>query len=354
MHENYFDNAATTPVDPRVVAEMLPYLTDFPDNAASIHQYGQQARKAIKLARERCANLVGAEDPLQITFCSGSSEANNWVLANFDPAKVAVSAFEHPSILRRAVRDGMTILPPFHHEQPTGFDLLALMWINNEVGTIFDFEAIRARVQAQKVLVDGTQGIGKVPFSPGNADYVSVSAHKFYGPKGIGFLYQRDIDLKPLLMGGGQEYSRRGGTVNVSGAVAMGMAAQLAIDEIPTRFEHASRLNAAAREALAKISDVHINSSLDGSPYVLSVSFAGITGETLLIDMDRQGYCLSAGSACSSGSGEASSALVAFGVPSNCISGTIRMSFGQFNTVESTVAMVTAMAASVQKIRSLR
>ena len=174
MHERYFDNAATTPVDPRVVDEMLPYFTEFPGNAATIHHYGQKAKAAIDLARERVAALIQAEDPSQITFLSGSSEGNNWVLGNYKQGRVAISPYEHSSIIKIAKRDGFTVLPPFEECLPENFDIVALMSVNNEVGTIFDTELIRTRTISKNLLVDVTQSAGKLPTVAGNIDYISA------------------------------------------------------------------------------------------------------------------------------------------------------------------------------------
>ncbi|MBS1728654.1 MAG: cysteine desulfurase [Armatimonadetes bacterium] len=354
MHERYFDNAATTPVDPRVVAEMLPYFTEFPGNAATIHQYGQKAKAAIDLARERIAALIEAEDPSQVTFCSGSSEGNNWVLSNFYEGRVAVSPYEHSSIIKIAKRDGFTILPPFEECLPEGFDIVALMSVNNEVGTIFDTELIRTRTHSKNLLVDVTQSAGKLPTTVGNIDYMSASGHKFYAPKGVGFLYQKEVNLKPYLLGGGQEMGRRGSTANVPGIVALGAAAAIAMDELDERVAHATQLKAIVTEAISKISDTQINGPGVKSPYVLNVSFKGIQGETLLVELDQAGYCCSAGAACSSTSKEPSSVLIALGLSPEWMRGTVRISFGKFNTPEAAADLGRDITRIVEKLRALK
>lgn len=354
MHERYFDNAATTPVDPRVVEEMLPYFTEFPGNAATIHQYGQKAKAAIDLARERVAALIQAEDPSQITFLSGSSEGNNWVLGNYKDGKVAISPYEHSSIIKIAKRDGFTVLPPFEECLPEGFDIVALMSVNNEVGTIFDTELIRRRTKSQNLLVDVTQSAGKLPTYAGEIDYISASGHKFYAPKGVGFLYQKEINLKPYLLGGGQEMGRRGSTANVPGIVALGAAAAIAIDEMESRMAHAANLKAIVTEAINKIPDSQINGPGVKSPYVLNASFKGIHGETLLIELDQAGYCCSSGAACSSTSKEPSSVLVALGLTPEWMRGTIRVSFGMFNTAQAAEDLGRDITRIVEKLRALK
>ncbi len=354
MHERYFDNAATTPVDPRVVAEMLPYFTEFPGNAATIHHYGQKARAALDLARERVAALIQADDPMQVTFCSGSSEGNNWVLGNYKSGRVAISPYEHSSIIKLAKRDGFTVLPPFEECLPENFDIVALMSVNNEVGTIFDTELIRTRTKSDKMLVDVTQSAGKLPTYAGNIDYISASGHKFYAPKGVGFLYQKDLDLKPYLLGGGQEFGRRGSTANVPGIVALGAAAAIAMDEMDERIAHATELKSIVLEHINKIPDSQINGPGVKSPYVLNASFKGITGETLLIELDQAGYCCSSGAACSSTSKEPSSVLLALGLSPEWMRGTVRISFGMFNTPEAANDLGKDITRIVEKLRRLK
>jgi cysteine desulfurase len=343
MHEKYFDNAATTPVDERVVAEMLPYLHEFPGNAASIHDYGRRARAALDLARERIATLIDAEDPLQITFTSGATESNNWVLSNYED--IAVSAFEHSSIRKVGIQRDLA-----NYDGKRSHALLAHMWVNNEVGTIFSLPM----VTGQRTLVDATQGLGKLPFAVEHFDYVSASGHKFYAPKGVGFLYQHEIDLKPFMIGGEQEASRRGSTVSISSAVALGAAAALAIDEIPERMGHAQQLNEVLLDSLHGISDMRINGTTPKSPYILSLSFHGIQGETLLIELDQAGFCCSAGAACNSTSTSPSPVLVALGIEPEWIRGTIRVSFGKYNTAEATSELGANIARIVEKLRKFQ
>ena len=226
--------------------------------------------------------------------------------------------------------------------------------MNNEVGTIFDTELIRTRTISKNLLVDVTQSAGKLPTVAGNIDYISASGHKFYAPKGVGFLYQKEINLKPYLLGGGQEMGRRGSTANVPGIVALGAAAAIAMDEMEQRMEHAKKLKAIVLEAINKIPDSQINGPGAKSPYILNVSFKGIQGETLLIELDQAGYCCSSGAACSSTSKEPSSVLLALGLSPEWVRGTIRISFGKFNTPEAAADLGRDITRIVEKLRALK
>jgi cysteine desulfurase len=343
MHERYFDNAATTPVDERVIREMLPFFNEYPGNAASIHDYGRRAQAALLLARQRITKLINADDPMQITFTSGATESNNWVLSNY--ADIAVSPYEHSSVRKVAKKRS---LPNYSPEEK--HELVAHMWVNNEVGTIFDIPS----TPNQKTLADVTQGLGKLPFSVEDVDYVSASGHKFYAPKGTGFLYQKELDLSSFLIGGEQEFGQRGSTVNIPGAVAIGAAAAIASDELPERVAHANKLNEILSESLSGVSDFQINGPNPRSPYILSCSFLGIQGETLLIELDQAGFCCSAGAACNSTSTEPSPVLIALGIEPEWIRGTIRVSFGKYNTAESTLALGQTITRIVENLRKFR
>ncbi|MEI7577371.1 MAG: cysteine desulfurase family protein [Armatimonadota bacterium] len=366
MHERYFDNAATTPVDPRVVEAMLPWFHEFPGNASSLHQYGAKAMDAVEKARAQVARLIGAEDPSQITFTSGATEANNWVLHALKD-QIEVSVVEHSSIRDTAEKLGIPFFyPPAKVARPvSGVGvpprqplLRAQMLVNNETGTIFD-EWNRV---PGAYLVDATQAVGKIPFEVGELEYVTGSAHKFYGPKGVGFLYQKfPGSISPFITGGGQERGERSGTLNVPAIVGMGTAAEIANEEIFRRREQVENLN----EVFWNVFDWDWDSTnplkryLENggnrrSPYILSLSFAGIEGETLLIELDQAGFCCSAGAACSSQNTEPSPVLRAFGVPDEYIRGTIRISFSHHNTEESTAQLAREIRRIVTKLRNLR
>lgn len=367
MHERYFDYAATTPVDPRVIEAMLPWMYESPGNAHSIHHYGLKAHDAVEKARAQVAALIGADDPSQITFTSGATEANNWVLHALRD-QIEVSEFEHSSIRETAERLGIkTFRAPSPEPRPRSNSvgtppadarIYALMAVNNETGTIFDENARPTGAH----LVDATQAIGKIRFQVGELEYVTGSAHKFYGPKGVGFLYQRfPGSIPPLITGGGQERGERSGTLNVPAIIGMGMAAELAAAEIDGRREAITELETWFWHGLEKgdkphqppISDYIINGGENRSPYILSLSFAGIEGETLLIELDQAGFCCSAGAACSSQNTESSPVLKAFGVPDEYIRGTIRISFSHHNTEESTYQLAIKIREIVERLRRM-
>jgi cysteine desulfurase len=352
LRARYFDNAATTPVDPRVVREMLPYLEGDFGNANSLHGFGRKAHAAVDLARERVAVLIGAEDPAQVTFTSGATEANNWVLASF--LEGAVGPFEHSSVAEPAARLGIAVLENAGERIcPPGsrLDLVSVMSVNNETGHRWDARTLRP--WAERVHSDLTQSIGKLPEELQGLDYASFSAHKMYGPKGIGGLYTAEEPLPPLLAGGGQEQGLRAGTLNVPGIVGLGAAAAVALDEREQDEAHARELRGIVLDELKDLSGLRVNGGEDASPYILSLSFLGVEGETLLVDADTAGYAISAGAACSSESTEPSRVLVALGLEPEWLRGTVRVSFGRFNDRDSAAGLARTLRESAQKLRKL-
>jgi cysteine desulfurase len=367
--ERYFDNAATTPVDPRVLREMLPFLSEEFGNAHSIHQFGRKAMEAVELARQRVADLIEAEDPSQVVFTSGATESNNWILRSFPGA--VISPFEHSSLfepgrllgcgvidpkvlLGEAPRQPVDPLPlrvtPSPNSMPQVTQLISVMAVNNELGTMWDVREFRP--DADLLHTDATQALGKVPFSVDGIDYASFSSHKLYGPKGIGALYLRGL-LDPLIAGGEQEHGVRGGTLNVPGIVGFGAAAAIAQDEMTADSSKALECRNAVLEELNEVTDWRCNGGTTVSPYILSVSFLGVEGETLVIETDAAGYAISAGAACSSRSTEPSHVLRAAGIPGNWARGTIRISIGRFNTVEAARGLGRSLARSAQKLRTM-
>lgn len=341
MHERYFDNAATTPVDPRVVDEMLPFFMECPGNASSIHQYGRRAFAAVEEARERVATLIGAEDPSQIIFTSGATESNNWVISQFDVLQA--SSFEHSSVLQSVARRESQAI------RSNGSILNIQMKVNNETGTVFEIPD----GGDQYWLVDATQAIGKLPISLGRINFLSGSAHKLYGPKGVGLLYVANPPIEPFLVGGEQEFGMRGSTLNVPGIVGFGLAAQIALDEMEHNYQLATKCQQALLSELDSVSDWQINGAGVRSPYIVNLSFLGIEGESLLIELDAAGFCCSAGAACSSRSSEPSHTLVALGLEPEWIRGSVRVSFGKYNTVEASAELGRLMKKFVNSLRNL-
>ncbi|MHB8635123.1 MAG: cysteine desulfurase family protein [Fimbriimonadaceae bacterium] len=352
MWENYFDNAATTPVDPRVLAGMLPFLAANLGNANSLHSWGRRAHEAVEDARVRVAASIGANDPTQIVFTSGATEGNKWVLSNFD--KGAVSPFEHSSVWETArefgysilANRGLTLAPPVD-TQP----LISVMAANNEVGTRFDPTGMRSH--AHVLHSDFTQVAAKYATPLDALDYVTFSAHKFYGPKGVGALYMRDTPLQPLLHGGEHEGGLRAGTLNVAGIVGMGIAAELAAESREADHAHAEQLGGIVLDELGGLADFQVNGGPNRVPHILSLSFHGLEGEALVIELDAAGFGISSGAACSSRSTEPSHVLTALGMEAAWLRGTVRISFGRFNSSEAARGLGAAICRAVNALRRL-
>jgi len=339
----YFDHAATTPVAPEVIDVMAPYWRDLPGNAHSIHQLGRQARDAVEVARHQIAEAIGAEAG-QIVFTSGATESNNWVWRK--SVDMLVSPIEHSSML---VPAGSSQLPIHDWEVGVNDLEVAVMAVNNETGGMPTL-----RGTPYLLHVDATQAIGKVPWTVGDAAWASLSAHKIGGPKGVGALYIRDGFMAPLLLGGGQEYGLRAGTLNVPGIVGFGCAVRRAVARQEAAYAHATRLREVVLERLARVEGMRVNDAPRQSPHILSLSFIGLLGETLVIELDHAGYAISSGAACSSESDDIESpVLQALGVPPEWNRGTVRISFGETNTEASAAGLARALAAAVENVRGL-
>ena len=351
--ERYFDNAATTPIDPRVLAEMLPYLESDFGNANSIHSLGRKARGAVEQARARLASLLGCS-PDEVTFTSGATEANNWVIQSFQSG--AVGPIEHSSIYGPAMALGFSFLSNFGYEiEPPieDVELVSLMQVNNETGAVLTMPEL-SKTNPPRVHRDVTQALGKVAFDLEGINYASMSSHKLYGPKGVGALYIKNAEqLEPLIYGGEQEHGLRSGTLNVPGIVGFGAACEIARDQFEADREHASSLRNIVLESLSKVPDWRENCYETNSPFVLSVSFFGIEGESLVVQSDLKGYAISSGPACSSGSNEPSRILTALGLEPEWVRGTVRLSFSRWNTADSARALGLVLSESVTKLRAL-
>jgi cysteine desulfurase len=346
--QRYFDNAATTPIDPRVVSEMLPHLNEGWGNPHSIHACGASALAAVDLARQRIADLLGAEDPSEVVFTSGATESNNWILRSFD--RVAVTPFEHSSVRVPAEHLGHSVLPHqgfelFPPEDEVG--LVSAILVNNEIGTLLKLPSVGTPVHR-----DITQAFGKLRVDLEEIDFASFSGHKMYGPKGIGGLYLKGAQpIEPLLIGGDQENGLRAGTLNVAAIVGFGAAAAIAAEELEQGLAHAENLRQIVLEQLEPLSDWQINGGTEVSPYILSVSFLGLEGETLVIELDRLGFAVSSGSACSSRSTEPSSVLTALGLSADWLRGTVRISFGRFNSSDAARDLGENLRLTVETLR---
>ena len=381
----YLDHSATTPVDPRVAEAMLPYLTQSFGNPSSVHGFGQEARAAVDRARRELARLIGAK-PNEIVFVSGGTEANNLAvrgiceIAATRGKHIITSAIEHPSI--RGVCEALekrgwdvTHLPVYANGIVRVEDvmsamrddtvLVTLMLANNEIGTIQPVSEIggvisKLRKEGQNVWLhtDAVQASGRIPLSVDdlNVDLLSLSAHKLYGPKGVGALYvRRGVRIASQSVGGHQERERRAGTENVAGIVGFGAAARLAREEMGHRINHDRQLRDEFEEKLlASIQDVEINGDRDRRlPHLSNISFRFIEGEGLLINLDLKGVAVSTGSACSSGTLEPSPVIRALGRNDEQARGSIRFSFGKDNTEEDVDYTVAALTDAVKRLREL-
>ena len=381
----YLDHSATTPVDPRVAEAMLPYLTQSFGNPSSVHGFGQEARAAVDRARRELAALIGAKQN-EIVFVSGGTEANNLAvrgiceIAATRGKHIITSAIEHPSI--RGVCEALekrgwdvTHLPVYANGIVRAEDvvsamrddtvLVTLMLANNEIGTIQPVSEIgrvisKLRKEGRNVWfhTDAVQASGRIPLSVDdlNVDLLSLSAHKLYGPKGVGALYvRRGVRIASQSVGGHQERERRAGTENVAGIVGFGAATRLAREEMDHRINHDRQLRDEFEEkVLASIKDVEINGDRNRRlPHLSNISFRFIEGEGLLINLDLKGVAVSTGSACSSGTLEPSPVIRALGRNDEQARGSIRFSFGKDNTKEDVDYTVEALTDAVRRLREL-
>ena len=365
----YLDHNATTPVDPRVIDAMLPYLKGPYGNPSSLHRFGRAARDGVERARAQVAALLGAQ-PQEVIWTSGGTEANNLALKGLctgqPQGRVLYGATEHPAVMEAAeslkrdgwvvekiavTRDGLIDWPAFTAQCEAGrLRMASLMAANNETGVIQDTARATPLVHAAGgwLHVDATQAAGKLPltFAECGADLLTLSSHKLYGPKGIGALIVRaEVDLAPLLHGGAQERGLRGGTENLPAIVGFGAAAELALLELEARTAQVHALHAQLEVGLRQMPSVTIFAA--GAARLANTTqfaLAGWDGEALLMHLDRKGFAVSSGSACASGSGEPSHVLLAMGVDAAEAKGAIRVSFGQGNTALEVEALLAALA----------
>jgi cysteine desulfurase len=381
MAASYVDHNATTPVDPRVREAMLPWIGELFGNPSSIHSFGQAAREAVERAREQVAMLLDAS-PVEIVFTATGTESNNAVLRGFSRSEsgsghLVVSAMDHPSVLAVAAdleRSGFDIswVAPdanglidsdrFAAVIRPDTLLVCLAQANNIIGTIQPVEKVSRICQEKKVpiLCDAVQAIGKVPVSVTDlaVDYLSLGAHKFYGPLGAAALWiRKGNELDAYLLGGSQERHRRAGTVNVPAIVGMGEAAELAHTELEVRSAHLLSLRNRLETGLKLIGDTVIHGeAVERLPNTTHVAFEGIDAQSLLIRLDLAGFAVSAGSACSSGTVEPSPALLSMGVSRQEALSSLRISFGSGNTENEVDRFLSVLARELAALsqRGLR
>lgn len=382
MRRIYLDHNATTPLAPEVFEAMKPYLTEEFGNASSIHGWGQQAKAAVEEARESVAQLLGAQ-PGEIVFTSGGTESDNTaILGAVEAARthggakhVVTTAIEHHAVLytMRALEQRgipVTYVPvgsagvvdPEAVERALTPDtvLVSVMHANNELGTVQPIAEIAAIARERRITfhTDAVQSVGKIRLDtqPLGVRLLSLSAHKFYGPKGVGALYVRKgTPLRPLMYGGHHERDRRPGTENVPGIVGLGKAAELARERLDGEATRLHELRDRLEKGLLQaVPDIHLNGDLSRRlPTTTSISFDGIDGEGLVISLDLRGIACSTGAACSSGSLEPSHVLSAIGKTREQARSTIRFSLGKTNTPEEIDYVLKVIPEVVKRLRSL-
>jgi cysteine desulfurase len=377
----YLDHNATTPVDPRVLAAMLPYLENRYGNASSRHEYGRAARRAVDEAREQVAAAVGAH-PTEVVFVSGGSEANNLFLrgaaASMKPAQIAVSRIEHPCVMRAAedlARRGNNAgikLSKLEVDQegrvaPSALAdalgekssaLVSIMLANNESGVLQDLPALAEIARARRAWfhTDAVQALGrvKVDFRALGVHAMTVSAHKIYGPKGAGALiFDKRIELHPQIAGGSHERGIRAGTENVPAIVGFGAACELAMTDLATQPARLAAMRDRIDTELVSLGAKLFGALADRVPNTTFFAFPGIDGETLVGKLDRAGFAVASGSACSSGSTDPSQVLLAMGQSPELARGAVRVSLGRGNTPAQIEAFLAALVRTVEELKHL-
>jgi cysteine desulfurase len=373
----YLDNNATTQLDPAVLEEMLPFLTKYYGNPSSGYRFGAQVREAVELARERVAELIGCTAG-EIVFTSGGTEAINSALNSalqLDPARqhIVTTAVEHSAMYRHCEQlaahgcattyvgvdgEGQLDLRELESAITPQTAIVSAMWANNETGVLFPINEIAQIARAKGVLfhTDAVQAAGKVPIALDSlgANYCSVSAHKLHGPKGVGALYvNRRSAFRPSQFGGGQEDGRRSGTENVAGIVGFGKAAALATDAMA---EQQTRVRTMRDDFEAALLAHMPNAVVNGSgaprlPNTSSISFAGVEADAVLLLLDQARVCCSAGSACRSGSLEASHVLRAMSLSEERMRGSVRFSLSRFNSAAEVARAGEIVARVLRRLR---
>lgn len=376
----YADNAATTALSPAVLEEMMPYLTTEYGNASSLYELGGRAKTAVNIARERIAKAIGAE-PSEIYFTGGGSESDNWAIKGVAEAMakkgkkhIISTAFEHHAVLHcleRLEKNGFEVtLLPVHENgivRPEELEaairedtaLVTVMYANNEIGTIQPISEIGAICKKHGVFfhTDAVQAVGNVPIDvkAQNIDLLSMSSHKFHGPKGVGALYiRKGIVFPNLIDGGAQERGRRAGTENTAGAVGMGRALELAVAGMEQRNKKLTEIRDYLIDHALLIERSRVNGDREHRlPGNVSLCFEGVEGESLLLMLDLKGVCASSGSACTSGSLDPSHVLLSLGLPHEIAHGSLRLTFSDDNTMEDAEYILSVLKPIIERLREM-
>ena len=377
----YLDNNATTKIAPEVIDAMKPFLDEFWGNPSSPYNHGNQVKRAIDKARIQVASLIGADDPNEIIFTSGGSESNNMALQS------GLQSLGDESVIISSPTEHSAILGPIENLQKKGHkviwlnvnshgnlnldglnevskkfsnSLTSIMWANNETGVISPLKEIIDIVKSEDNLfhTDAVQAVGKIPInvSEYDIDMLSFSGHKIYGPKGIGVLYaRRGTRVHSLIHGGHQERGRRGGTENVLGIVGIGKACELTQEQMNEDIKRISILRDRLEEGILSscVGAVLNGDKLNRLPNTTNISFEYLDGEAILFMLDDHDICVSTGSACESGSLEASHVLKSMEISRNMINGAIRFSLGRFSTEDDVNRVLTKLPEIIRKCREL-
>ncbi len=385
----YLDNSASTRVDDEVVKAMLPFLTEDFGNASSTHQFGQQAKQAIENSRQQVALMLNAS-PTEVTFLSGGTESDNLAIKGIveahrekanGKAHIITSQIEHPAVLASCAyleqqgcrvtylpvyREGIVRLEDLRSALTDDTVMISVMHANNEIGTIQPLQEIGSLVKERREAgqrhlhfhTDAVQSVGKIPVDVKElgVDLLTLTAHKIHGPKGIGALYiRKGVRLASQMHGGHHERDRRAGTESVPLIVGLGKACELVRQHLAERIEHTRQLRDYLEEEIFnRIADVSRNGDpLRRVPNIANLNFDFVEGEGLQISLDLKGVAVSTGSACSSGSHEPSHVLMAIGLPRDNGYGSLRFSFGQYNTREDVDYVLETLPAVIEKLRKL-
>ena len=377
----YADNAATTKLSPAAKEAMLPYFDEIYGNPSTLYTLGQEAAEHLLACRTEIAQLIGAADPREIVFTSGGSEADNQAIisaarngARKGKKHLISTKFEHHAVLHtldKLRKEGFDVTLLDVHENGVvrvedvaaaireDTALVSVMFANNEIGTIQPIRAIGALCRERGIPfhTDAVQAVGHVPVNVQemNIDLLSCSAHKFHGPRGVGFLYaRRGIPLTNIIEGGAQERGKRGGTENTPAIAGMAAALREAVDHMAENTEKVTRLRETLIAGLSTIEHARLNGDREQRvPGTVNFCFEGIEGESLLLLLDRKGIAASSGSACTSGSLDPSHVLLAIGLPHEVAHGSLRLAVGEYNTNEEMAYIVDNVRQVVAYLRSI-
>lgn len=376
----YMDYAATTYTKPEVLEEMIPYFTTFYGNPSSVYSISRDTKKALDKARFRVAKAINA-DPSEIYFTGGGSEADNWAIKGIAFAHqnkgnhIITTKIEHHAVLHAceylekhgfevtyldANEEGVISLEELKAAMKENTVLVTIMMANNEIGSIQPIKEIGEVCRERKIFfhTDAVQAVGHIPVDVQelNVDLLSLAAHKFYGPKGVGALYiKKGIRIHNLVHGGGQEKNRRAGTENVAGIVGLGKAIELAVENLQEHNKRLTSLRDKLIDGLLEVPHTRLNGPKGDNrlPGNVNVCFRFIEGESVLLMLDAMGICASSGSACTSGSLDPSHVLLAIGLPHEIAHGSLRLSIGDGTTEEEVDYVLKTVPSIVQRLRDM-